>query len=497
MKTRSIAALAGSILALAACDGLKEALTAHVDVVAKAGDRELSVERLSDLLGKSSLQIPVTRETAGLVADLWSGYQLLGVAAAHGDSIIDPKVIDEATAGITSSMRLRRFMDGVNRTLPHETASEATYLQATGDLFVARHILFSFPGGASQEQRDSVKKRAQAVRAQVTAANFAEMAKKYSGDPGSAARGGDLGAFPRGEMVKPFGDAVAALHPGDISGLVETQYGYHIIMRPTWAAAKSAYEATFNETVGQRAESVWVAGVDEAARISVRSSAAADVKAAARDFAQHRKDSDVLATFKDGSLTMGQFVRWVEMMPPQARVAQQIGQSQDSLVRQFVRSITRNEVLLKKADSAGVVITPEEQQQLHGEFKNALQAMWGQLGIDPASLADSGKSVPERERIAAARVEGLLDRIMAGQAQAIQVPAPASNALALMYKTRTMPAGLDRVVERASKLRASVDSARLASQPRSDVPLPGGAPQAAPQAAPSAPTGDAKSARKP
>jgi hypothetical protein len=478
MKTRSIAVLAVSLVSLAACDGLKEALTAHADVVAKASDRELSVDRLSDLLGKSTLQIPVNRETAGLVADLWTGYQLLALAAAHGDSIIDPKLIDEATQGITASMRLRRFMDSVGPTLKADPASEATYTQASGSVFVARHILFSFPGGATQQQRDSVKKRAESIRAQVTSANFAEMAKKYSGDQGSAVRGGDLGPFPRVEMVKPFGDAVAALKPGDISGLVETNFGYHIIQRPTYAAAKAQYDPMYNETVGQKAESIYVARVDEEAKISIRSSAATDVKAAAKDFAAHRRDKDVLATFKDGSLTVARFVMWAEMMPPQNRIAYNIGQSPDSIVRQFVRSLTRNEVLLKKADSAGIVITPEEQKQLHGEFKNAMLGLWGQLGLDPKAIADAGKSIPEREKIAAERIEGLLDQVMAGQAQAIQVPTPAQSVLALMFETKTTAAGLDRVVERAAKVRASADSLRLAQQPRTQVPLPGAAPAA-------------------
>ena len=153
-------------------------------------------------------------------------------------------------------------------------------------------------------------------------------------------------------------------------------------------------------------------------------------------------------------------------------------------------------MLLKKADSAGIKITPEEQAQLHGEFKNAIVALWSQLGLDPKSLADSAKSVPERERLAAERIESLLDRVMVGQAQAIQVPAPAQSGLGLMYKTKTMPAGLDRVVERASRLRASADSLRLAQQPKSDVPLPGATPQAAPAAPPAADT-KSKSAKKP
>src|SRR5207302_8947842 len=111
MKTRALAVLAASCLALSACEGLKEALTAHVDVAAKAEDHELAVNRLADLLGNTQLQIPVNRETANIIADLWRNYQLLGVAAAHSDSLSDPKFVDEAAFGITANNRLRRFVE--------------------------------------------------------------------------------------------------------------------------------------------------------------------------------------------------------------------------------------------------------------------------------------------------------------------------------------------------------------------------------------------------
>ena len=186
MKIRSAAALLVAVVALPACDGLREALTAHVDVAARAEDQELSVNRLSDLLGQSTLQIPVTRETAMIVADLWVNYQLLGVAGARGDSLNDPKLVDEAALGITSNVRLRRYMESVAKGFPSDSASETTYNQATGGLFVARHILFPFAGGATQQQKDSVRRKAEGIRAQLTTANFGAMAKKYSSDPGSA-----------------------------------------------------------------------------------------------------------------------------------------------------------------------------------------------------------------------------------------------------------------------------------------------------------------------
>lgn len=459
---------------------MREALTAHVDVVARAEDQELAVNRLGDLLGNSRLQIPVNRETAMIVTDLWVNYHLLAVAAARGDSLSAPKLIDDAAAGITSNVRLRRFMEAKSGSMKTDSASETTYNQAVGGLLAARHILLSFPGGVTQPQKDSVRRRAESLRAQLTNANFPDVAKKQSSDPGSAARGGDLGAFARDEMVKPFSDAVAALRPGEISNPVETQYGYHIIQRQTYANAKATYDQAFAQRSGQRAESVYVARVDEDARITVRSNAPALAKTAAADLAAHRKDNDVMATFKGGELSVQEFVRWVEAMPPQYRVAQQMAQAPDSIVRQFVKSIARNEVLLTKADSAGITLSAEEKGQLHGEFRSLIAGLWAQLGIDPKSLADSAKSAPERERLAASRVEAMLDRILGGQAQPLSIPVPVQNVLASRFSAKINAAGVDRAVERARKLRASADSARGANQPPSQVPLPvppaGGAP---------------------
>jgi peptidyl-prolyl cis-trans isomerase D len=99
----------------------------------------------------------------------------------------------------------------------------------------ASHILLPVEkddvGKPKAESRDAAKMEAEALMKQAgsSAEKFAEIAKAKSKDPGSAAQGGDLGFFGRGQMVKPFDDAVFAMKPGEVRGPIETDFGFHII----------------------------------------------------------------------------------------------------------------------------------------------------------------------------------------------------------------------------------------------------------------------------
>lgn len=95
----------------------------------------------------------------------------------------------------------------------------------------ASHVLVKAPKEAPAAERAKAKAKAQALLDKLRAdpASFAAVATKESDDPGSAARGGDLDFFARGAMVKPFEDAVFAMKPGEISNLVESDFGFHII----------------------------------------------------------------------------------------------------------------------------------------------------------------------------------------------------------------------------------------------------------------------------
>lgn len=87
-----------------------------------------------------------------------------------------------------------------------------------------RHILIPLDAPDAQQLAEDLRRQI------VAGANFEVLAKEHSKDPGSAAKGGDLGLLPRGRMIKPFEEAAFALSkPGDVSEVVKTEFGYHII----------------------------------------------------------------------------------------------------------------------------------------------------------------------------------------------------------------------------------------------------------------------------
>ncbi len=95
----------------------------------------------------------------------------------------------------------------------------------------ASHILITADAKAPAEEKQKAKAKAEDLLKQIKSkpASFADLAKAHSQDPGSAEKGGDLGSFKRGDMVKAFSAAAYDMKVGDIAGPVETEYGYHII----------------------------------------------------------------------------------------------------------------------------------------------------------------------------------------------------------------------------------------------------------------------------
>ncbi|MDO8836240.1 MAG: peptidylprolyl isomerase [Vicinamibacterales bacterium] len=117
-----------------------------------------------------------------------------------------------------SDDELRTFYDGNKPRFREEATVHAS------------HILIRLEENADAAARTKARGQIEGIQAQVKkGANFAELARQHSQDPGSAPKGGDLGFFGRGQMVPAFEEAAFATKIGQVSGIVETPFGYHLI----------------------------------------------------------------------------------------------------------------------------------------------------------------------------------------------------------------------------------------------------------------------------
>jgi peptidyl-prolyl cis-trans isomerase D len=155
----------------------------------------------------------------------------------------------------------------------------------------AQHILLK----TADKDAAVVRKQADAVlkEARAPGADFPALARKYSEDDASKASGGDLGFFGRGSMVKPFEDAAFAMEPGQISDVVQTDYGFHVIKMIEKRAAGQRPLAEVQDQIAEQLK--WQQAQERATALATaleaRIKTAADLDGAARENGLTVKDS--------------------------------------------------------------------------------------------------------------------------------------------------------------------------------------------------------------
>ncbi len=474
-------AVAALPLALAAC-GLGKAMSAHTDVVASADGKELKVEDAAAMLAANP-QLEPSDQLVRALADLWVDYTLLASAASEDTTlaVIDLDQLVEPQRQERTLMRLMEQVAGGADTTFTDAEVQAKWLQeGPGNQVRARHILIKAGADATPAQRDSAKRKAEGLRAQAAGgADFAQLAQANSEDI-SAQQGGDLGFFGKGSMVPAFEQAAFALQPGQISPVIETPYGYHVIKVEERKQEEIGDRApAFRQAMARQAQNgalqKFVDSVNAAAKPEVRPGAVKFLKelAAEGDLQLRGRAADrPLVGYRGGEVTAGELAEILQGRGGQ--MLEQLKEAPDDQVESSLKDLATREILLNEARRRNLLPSAAAVDSIRSEARIAIRELlrstgFGHRRIPKGSGADAAIEQQVRE---------VLQQIVAGQRPALPL-GPLGSALRKNYDAEVNAASFQRVVERAKAIRAT--------QP--PVQLPQGMPgqQGAPQQAPPQP----------
>jgi parvulin-like peptidyl-prolyl cis-trans isomerase-like protein len=461
---------------LAGCDRVRDLFIAHAETAAEAAGRELSSERLAQIMS-SAKSVRPTPEAAAMVANIWLDYSLLGQAVARGEVPTDSASVAEAVWPQVAEILGTRWHDTLmaRRSSLSPTAVDSLYNNSDQRLF--QHILFGARANAPDTLRVAKRKQAQATLAQIKqGAGFGRLASRLSDDPGSKTDAGFLPLGPKGRFVASFDSAAWLLQPGEVSGLVETPYGYHILRRPALREVRERLSDHLLEQVGARLDSAYMDSLARANQVKLVGDAPALIRSAARSPGEAVKSAKSLVHFTGGALTTKDFIRWVNALPPQ--YSAQLQSADDAALKQFAKALAENALLLRDAEAGGVKVTSEEWSDLSRGYQARLDSLLTDMGLDARELTDAGVPLSQRQSLAAAKVEGYFDRLTDGKSRLRQMPYALATVLRSRLPFRLDDAGIARALELAKeRAAAKQDSAGGPSVPPGAMrPAPGPAP---------------------
>lgn len=461
MVRRMVGALVSVLLV--GCGNLGDKLSAKSDVAAEAGSHTLSSERVASILGQSGGG--PTIQAAEFVSNIWLDYSLFGEAVARRQLGRDSATVARVMWPEVEQARVRIWHDSVMKRRAEVSPSAIDSIYRAGEVRLFQHII-TIPTGPTAA--DSARAQ-QAIRQALTrvraGAEFGTVAAEVSAD-GSKADHGYLGVGPRGQFVPEFENAAWSLEPGQVSDVVQSQFGWHIIRRPPLEEARARFEIHAGQSLRQRTDSIYLEELSKKAGLKVAITAPAAMRSAAMDAARYRGSNRTLVSLKGGDLTLGDFVRWISPYPLQTLM--QIKNANDTVLMGYARTLAQTTLVLRQADSAGFHLAPAQWQFVELKYTNAIDELTRELGLGVPELGDSSTLSPEqRSRLAAEKVEDYFTRLLAGQAQMHLVLPQLAAELRAARLGRVNQAGVARALELASA-QFRRDSAAAAAR------MPGG-----------------------
>ena len=475
MRRVGIALPIGLVAALAGCSSFRDIFTSHSETAARVGSLELKSAQVAQIITRLGGPNP-NPQAAEAVTGVWVDLQLFAHRVAAGGLEADSALFDRILWPQMAQSAVSAFHDTVVSRRPEMSANAVDSVYAGNDIRIFQHILFA---PATATPSDSAKARADAERVlpQARTGDFAKLAARWSNDNANKNDGGNLGPNPRGTFAKEFDDAAWLLGPGEVSSLVKTQFGLHIIRRPPLSEVRERLDPHVKQRYVFHHDSIYLAKLNADNQLEVKSGAVAAIRNAATDLTAASKSGKVLVTYRNGDFRVRDLAKWLGALPPAS--LNQIRETPDSVLTNFVKNLAQNGILLRQADSAGIKPSPEVRAGLIAQLQGQIADLKQVSGLSAPELADSSKAPPsDRRRIAAEKISDYFEKLSTNQAQFRPIPPMLSAELRQTGDFKIYQAGVARAMELVAAQQRQDSAAATPGAPAAPglQPAPGGPP---------------------
>ncbi|MGH7550993.1 MAG: peptidylprolyl isomerase [Gemmatimonadota bacterium] len=354
-----------ALVALAACRGGDD------NLVARVGDEGITVDEVAEYMMSSGYG--ANEEEVEKAVDEMVDLVLVSLRGRERHSMTPSESLQ--VAEWRDQLLYNQFRDDViwNEIQVDETRLQEWYDENVGEEVHARHILVSAGTDAPDSLRQAARAEAESLLELAReGADFAELARENSDDPGSAQQGGSLGWFQRGRMVAPFEQAAFGTEPGEVAPeVVETQFGFHVIKvegkrkRP-FEELKDEIEEQLARPERRDAERAYVTRLMEDSGVEFVESNV-DTLIAFLDRGPTTEVTETqralpLATYQGGGFTLGEIWDLFLALPPsnQGMIA---GLDQAGMI-QALSQLMQRRMLLEQARARSTVLDSTRQRQL-------------------------------------------------------------------------------------------------------------------------------------
>jgi hypothetical protein len=439
--------IVGAALTLSGC-GVGNAGSGGESVVAHGEHLALHRDTLAAIV-VSGKNVPTDRELVERWAFRWVEFALFTERLAEGDSLLDSATVVRAMWTEANQLLVDAYHDKLAAERVRVDSATIDSAYAAGDHRLIYHILVRMRPDMSPPDRTDARRRAEAVRERLAAGGTWEVENDLNEDPVARRAGGSLGVIERGQMVAPFEDVAFQLEPGELSDVIETQYGYHVVRRPPLDEVRAPFTAEVSDILTVRMDSTVLREIEERWKVRVEDDAPALMREAAAGPLRTYQDPQTLGRYGRSAFTTVDFVRWMQAMPTE--VYRQVPGATDEQLADLLHSLIRNEALVREAHEEGMALEPDSLTALRQRLAQELEQVRSITGLDSAMAGLD--ETEERLAAGAAAIRDYFRRVANNAATVVIVPPFLAHTLRGSMDWEVSQRAIDAALERIVRLR--------------------------------------------